>query len=216
MPKFSWNLLEQMPIVAIARNLKADDLYTLLPGFRQAGLTTLEITLNTPGAEKMIEAFAKEFAGKLNIGAGTVRNMDELGRALRAGASFIVTPILDERVIRECRHQHIPVFPGAFTPTEIYRAWQWGASIVKVFPATAVEPAYFRDVMAPLDEVKLMPTGGVTLETIPGFYKAGASAFGIGSPLFDKELISRRDWHGLQEHFAKFSQLIETLRQESA
>ena len=209
---FSWALFEQMPIVGILRNIGSESISRLLPGYVSAGLTTLEITMNTPGSSAIIETLNSQYGDHLNIGAGTVKNLNDLESALKAGASFIVTPILDELVIKECVRLDIPVFPGAYTPTEIYRAWHLGASVVKVFPATALGAAYFRDVLAPLNEVKLMPTGGVSLDTIPGFHKAGAVAYGIGSPLFNKELIEKEDWETLTAHFKKFSTLLNELR----
>ncbi len=211
---FSWHLFEQAPIVGILRNISPESIYQLLPGYQSAGLNTLEITMNTPGAASIIETLSRQYADRLNVGAGTVKNLNDLESALKAGAGFIVTPIVDEQVIKECVRLDIPVFPGAYTPTEIYRAWHLGASIVKVFPATSLGAGYFKDVLAPLNDVKLMPTGGVSLETIPGFYKAGAVAYGIGSPLFDKELIQKEDWEGLTRHFRKFSTLVSELRAE--
>lgn len=212
--KFSWSLFSQMPIVGILRNIPSESLTQLLPGYIEAGLTTLEITLNTPGASEMIRMLKHEAGEKLNIGAGTVRNAADLEIALSAGADFIVTPNIDEEVIKECVRLAIPIFPGAYTPTEIYKAWQLGASIVKVFPATSLGASYFKDVLAPLNDVKMMPTGGVSLESIPGFFHAGASAFGVGSPLFEKSLLEKRDWEGLQRHFTKFTDLITQLRSE--
>lgn len=209
---FSWALLEQMPIVGIVRNIAPESVFSIVPGFLSAGLNTLEVTMNTPGAAEMITQLKREYQGQLNVGAGTVRNLYDLELAIQAGATFIVTPIIDEQVIKECVRSDVPVFPGAYTPTEIYRAWSWGASVVKVFPATALGAGYFKDVLAPLNEIKLMPTGGVSLDTLPGFFHAGATAYGIGSPLFDKTFIDRKDWAGLQAHFEKFSALIATLR----
>lgn len=210
-PDFSWHLFNQMPIVGILRNISREAIYELLPGYQSAGLTTLEITLNTPEALSIIQELRLQYGNQLNIGAGTVRSMADLEAALDAGASFIVTPILDEDVLKECVSRQVPVFPGAYTPTEIYKAWSLGASIVKVFPATALGPGYFKDVLAPLNDIRIMPTGGVSLETIPGFHHAGASAFGIGSPLFKKELIDKKDWPGLTDHFTKFSRLVGEL-----
>ncbi len=211
---FSWSLFEQAPIVGILRNIDPASIYQLLPGYQAAGLTTLEITMNTPGATSIIETLNSRYGDRLNIGAGTVKDLYDLESALKAGATFIVTPILDEQVIKECVHLDIPVFPGAYTPTEIYRAWHLGASLVKVFPATSLGAGYFKDVLAPLSDIKLMPTGGVSLETIPGFHKAGAVAYGIGGPLFDKELIRQEDWEGLTRHFREFSSLVRELREE--
>lgn len=203
-----------MPVVGILRNIHPESVYRMVPAYRAAGLTTLEITMNTPGAASIIETLSREYGGLLNIGAGTVKDISDLEAALKAGAGFIVTPILDEQVIKECVRLGIPVFPGAYTPSEIYRAWHLGAPVVKVFPATSLGPGYFKDVLAPLNEIKLMPTGGVALDTIPGFHKAGAVAYGIGSPLFDKNLIQQEDWEGLEQHFRKFSSLVRELRGE--
>ncbi len=203
-----------MPVTGILRNIHPDSVYRLVPVYQAAGLTTLEITMNTPGAASIIETLSRQYGGQLNIGAGTVKDLYDLESALKAGAGFIVTPILDEHVIKECVRLGIPIFPGTYTPTEIYRAWHLGASVVKVFPATSLGAGYFKDVLAPLNEIKLMPTGGVSLDTIPGFHKAGAVAYGIGSPLFDKELIGKEDWEGLERHFRKFSTLVSELRAE--
>ncbi len=211
---FSWSLFDRMPVVGILRNIHPDTVYRLVPAYQAAGLTTLEITMNTPGAASIIETLSRQYNGRLNIGAGTVRNTSDLEAALKAGAGFIVTPVLDEQVIKECVKLGIPVFPGAYTPTEIYRAWHLGAPVVKVFPATSLGAGYFKDVLAPLNDIKLMPTGGVSLDTIPGFHKAGAVAYGIGGPLFDKELIRKEDWEGLERHFRKFSTLVSELRAE--
>lgn len=209
---FSWSLFNRMPVVGILRNIQPDVVYSLVPAYHASGLTTLEITMNTPGAASIIATLKQQYDGVLNIGAGTVRNLTDLEAALAAGAGFIVTPILDEQVIKECVRLGIPIFPGTYTPTEIYRAWHLGASVVKVFPATSLGAGYFKDVLAPLNEIKLMPTGGVSLDTIPAFHKAGAVAYGIGSPLFDKELIGKGDWEGLERHFRQFSELVSELR----
>ncbi|RPD99112.1 hypothetical protein EGM88_04485 [Aureibaculum marinum] len=102
----------------------------------------------------------------------------------------------------------MPIFPGAFSPTEIHNAWKWGAKMVKVFPSANMAPSYLKNVSALLDFIDLMPTGGVSLENILEFRKAGAKAFGMGGLLFDSELIKNKDWEGLGQHFNKFQQLL--------
>lgn len=124
--------------------------------------------------------------------------------AIKAGSQFIVTPILDPDVVRTCVSKNIPVFPGAYTPTEIYQAWKLGASMVKVYPATSLGPEYIKDVKAPLTNIKLMPTGGINLDNIQIFIKAGADGLGIGSQLFDKTLIKDENWDGLELHFKQY------------
>lgn len=207
---FSWELFHQMPIVGIVRHIAREDVRQILPIFQEAGLTTVEVTMNTPGAETIIQDALKKYPISLNIGAGTVCSEADLERALAAGAQFIVTPIINKKVIKACVKKGVPIFPGAFTPSEIYKAWSVGASMVKVFPTTALGPAYIRDVKAPLNQIKLLPTGGVTLTNMSDFMKAGADGLGIGSHLFDPHLIAKQDWPGLKAHFQAFVGQLRT------
>ena len=202
--EFSWNGFSKVPIVGIIRNLSFDTIEKILPIYLSAGLTTIEITMNTQAAAEIIRFAADKYKGQLNVGAGTVCNTDELDLAIRAGSQFIVTPILDPDVVRACVSKNIPVFPGAYTPTEIYQAWKLGASMVKVYPATSLGPEYIKDVKAPLNKIKLMPTGGINLDNIQTFIKAGADGLGIGSQLFDKTLIKDENWDGLELHFKQY------------
>lgn len=195
---FSWEQFDNMPLVGILRGIRQEDLEEIIPTYIDAGLTTLEITMNTPGVQKILARAVDRFGNDLNIGAGTVCNREDLDRALSAGAQFIVTPVLNEAVVRNCVERNIPVFPGALTPSEIYQAWSWGATLVKVFPASAFGPGYIREVLAPLDQLQLMPTGGISLQNMAEYHRAGAKGFGLGSLLFDKTLIRHKDWAALQ------------------
>jgi 2-dehydro-3-deoxyphosphogluconate aldolase/(4S)-4-hydroxy-2-oxoglutarate aldolase len=200
--------LLKMPIVGIVRNMEMDDFREILPVYIEAGLTNIEVTLNTRGAQRMIEYANHEYGNKLVTGAGTICDMEDLQTALNAGAKFIVTPIIDISVIEECTIQEIPVFSGAFTATEIYKAWKAGASMVKVFPLGSVGPNYIKDIKGPLNQVKLMPTGGVDLSNILDFFKAGASAVGIGGKLFDPTMVQEKKWDQLFQHFSAFVKVI--------
>ena len=202
--KFSRSLFDRMPIVGILRNFPDQYMEALAECYAQSGLTTLEITMNSPGAAKTIASLVNKMDGQLNIGAGTVCNLQDLEQALDAGAQFVVTPIIDEEVISACVERDIPIFPGAYTPTEIYKAWSLGASMVKVFPASKLGPDYIKEVLAPLQQIHLMPTGGVGLENMEAFYKAGAKGFGIGSQLIPRHLVENRAWKALSDHFADF------------
>lgn len=202
--KFSWELFEKAPIVGIVRNLSIEAVKQILPVYRAAGLTTIEITMNTPGAADIIRYALENEQEGLNIGAGTVCTKGDLELALDAGAQFIVTPILNKKVIKSCVKKGVPIFPGAYTPSEIYNAWSLGANVVKVFPATALGPEYIKDLRGPMNQLKLMPTGGVSLENMNEFLKAGATGLGIGGQLFDKKLIDAQDWDGLLVHFRRF------------
>ncbi len=156
---------------------------------------------------KQSQHLGKEFPN-INIGAGTVCTMGDLSSALDAGAQFIVTPVLVEEVVKRAVAQQIPVFPGAYSPTEIYQAWTWGASAVKIFPATQLGAQFIKDILAPLNKIKLLPTGGVSRENIRAFFAAGAVGVGMGSSLLDKQLISENNFDGLKEHFIKIKKEI--------
>jgi 2-dehydro-3-deoxyphosphogluconate aldolase/(4S)-4-hydroxy-2-oxoglutarate aldolase len=209
--EFSWDRFTAVPIIGIIRNLSFEIIEKILPLYISSGLTNIEITMNTPSAADIINYAAQKYGGQLNIGAGTVCNIDDLNIALNAGAQFIVTPILDSEVVETCISLNIPVFPGAFTPTEIYNAWKMGASMVKVYPATSLGPDYIKDVKAPLNQIKLLPTGGISIDNIHAFMKAGADGLGIGSQLFDKNLIKNQDWNGLKVHFKRHFDLISNI-----
>jgi 2-dehydro-3-deoxyphosphogluconate aldolase/(4S)-4-hydroxy-2-oxoglutarate aldolase len=192
----------EMPVVGIVRGISFDDMREILPLYLASGLRTIEITMNTAQADKIIRYAAGRFGEQLNIGAGTVCSPEDLTIALDAGAGFIVSPIVSEKVIGICRQHHVPVFPGAYTATEIYEAWSAGADMVKVFPSPT--PSYIRDILAPFDQIKLLPTGGINYENCLDFLEAGAAGLGIGSHLFNKEHIRNKNWEALAGEFERF------------
>ena len=201
---FSWERFEELPVVGILRGFDEASTREIARAARRGGLRNIELTMNTDGAASLIEILRDETGGELNVGAGTVRSLGDLDRALDAGAQFIVTPIVLPDVIAACRDRGVPVFPGALTPTEIWTAWTAGADVVKVFPANRFGPPYIREVLAPLDGVRLMPTGGVDFETFAEYRAAGAVAFGVGSPLFAKERIAAADWAWVESQTRRF------------
>jgi 2-dehydro-3-deoxyphosphogluconate aldolase/(4S)-4-hydroxy-2-oxoglutarate aldolase len=205
---FSQELFKKAPIVGIVRNLSLEEVVQILPIYREAGLTTIEITMNTPGAVEIIRYALEHESEGLNIGAGTVCTKEDLDNALEAGARFIVTPIINKKVIKSCVKKGIPVFPGGFSPTELYNAWSYGAAMVKIYPATSLGADYIKDLKAPLNNIKVLPTGGINLENMQDFLKAGADGLGIGGQLFDKQLIRDKDWAGLKLHFERFVQKL--------
>jgi 2-dehydro-3-deoxyphosphogluconate aldolase/(4S)-4-hydroxy-2-oxoglutarate aldolase len=201
---FSWQRFDALPVVGILRHFPSHQVEMLATQYWQAGLTTLEVTLNSPDAVGMLSLLANRFGDRLNIGAGTVCTKKDLGKALDAGAQFIVMPILDKEVIKACRKEKIPVFPGAYTPTEIYKAWSLGADMVKVFPAGDLGPRYIKEVLAPLDQIRLLPTGGISPENYADFFQAGAKGVGMGSHLFPRHLVENGDWEELGKFFSAF------------
>lgn len=209
---FSWQDFERMPIVGIIRGMSLEDFKHILPIYLKAGFSTIEVTMNTADIKEQIEYVLKEFPGLLNVGAGTVCSLLDLYKALDFGSQFIVTPIVNEEVIKECIKKGIPIFPGALTPSEIYKAWDLGAPIVKLFPAGHLGASYIQDIKAPLNKVRLMTTGGVSIDNIQKFLSVGIDCFGIGSPLFDKSLIQAKDWVGLERHFMKYITVINDFK----
>ena len=201
--KFSWEKFNSMPLIGIIRGLPESTILKITEVFVDVGFTNLEVTMNTPGVATITSKLRKEFPN-INIGIGTVRSLADLEIALDAGSQYIVTPITDKSVIEECVNKQTPIFPGAYSPTEIYNAWTWGASAVKVFPANDLGPSYLKNVAAPLDDIKMIPTGGVNKENIKSFFEAGAVGVGLGGKLFNKEHIAKNDFKALKEHFIKF------------
>ena len=185
--------LKAQKVVAIIRADSPDGLLDCAKALAAGGLTSIELTMTTPGALKMLERATAEMP-EFVFGLGTVLDAETARAGILAGASFIVTPALRPEVITLCRRYSVPVFAGALTPTEILTAWEAGADAVKVFPAEFFGPAYIKSVKAPLPQVEILPTGGVTPETIGEFLKAGAMAAAAGSALVDNKALKEKNW----------------------
>ena len=209
--QFSWEMFNKMPLVGIMRNFRQADIENILPAYADSGLNTIEVTMNSRGAVESIEYIVKHFSGRLNVGAGTVLTKDDLDIALKAGAQFIVTPVVNLQIIDRCRQLDVPIFAGAYTPTEIITAWNAGADMVKVFPMVGDALEYIKAVRGPLPHIKLLPTGGVNLDNCTSFFTAGASGIGAGSQLFDKDMIAKKDWSALRNHFSQFVSRISNI-----
>jgi 2-dehydro-3-deoxyphosphogluconate aldolase/(4S)-4-hydroxy-2-oxoglutarate aldolase len=194
-------------VIAIIRADSPDGLLDCARALAAGGLTIIELTMTTPGAIAML---SKATAGLPNLlfGLGTVLDSETARMGIRAGAQFIVTPAFRPDVIALCRREGVPVFAGAFTPTEIVDAWEAGADAVKVFPAEFFGPAYIKSVKAPLPRIELMPTGGVTPETIGGFLKAGAFACGAGSALVDGKALKEKNWAAITARAQEFVKAV--------
>ena len=198
--------LRQVTYLGILRGINSDVLEPLLEVVVSSGLKVLEITMNTPNAPELIRKAVKISDGKLMIGAGTVLNMKSMHDALDAGATFIVMPVLVEDVLGYCANNEIPVFPGALTPQEIYNAWNAGATMVKVFPAKVFGPAYFKEVKAPLNDIKLLACGGVKPENIKEYFECGADAVAFGASVFRKEWLLKKDFKSIEQAIRKLIQ----------
>ena len=205
---FDWDAFAPTPVIAIIRGQPLKTCLGIAEALVAADFSYLEVTMNTPGVAEIIEQVCHRFP-ELHVGAGTVCTTDNLTTAIAAGARFVVTPVLAEAVVTDCVARGIPVFPGAYTPTEIYRAWQLGATAVKVFPAGELGPNYISDLSGPLPQIKLIPTGGVSLDNIAAFFAAGAVGVGMGSSLLDRNYLEAQDYSGLTAHFRRVRQCIQ-------
>ncbi|NTV14664.1 MAG: 2-dehydro-3-deoxyphosphogluconate aldolase [Desulfobulbaceae bacterium] len=194
----------EVPVIGILRGINGDFFRELLPVAFAAGLTALEITMNTPGAAEIVKRCRPGVPpGKL-LGMGTIRNVAEAEIALAAGAMFLVTPNTDPKVIELAKNQEIPVIAGAFTPTEVYAAWSAGADLVKIFPCGAVGPDYLRELRGPFDHIPLVAVGGVHLNNLRDFFAAGAVAVGVGNSLFGQAALAELDLAGVAANVRRF------------
>jgi len=184
--------IEQSGIVAIVRLDAAAPLLDVAAALAEGGIDALEFTVTTPGSLRAVEDGVPRFGGRVVLGAGTVLDAETARLAIQVGAQFVVMPTLNLDVITCCRRYGIPVIPGAMTPTEILAAWQAGADIVKVFPAATLGPDFIRQILAPLPQVKLMPTGGISAENAASYLQAGAVAVGVGGRLVDRTAVAER------------------------
>ncbi len=175
-------------VVAVARRLDLAAVPAIADALVQGGIRVFELTLNEPedAALRAIQAAARHAGGgsSIAIGAGTVLSVEAAGRAIDAGATFLVSPHLDPEIVRWAAERGIPMLPGAATPTEVLAAWRAGAAAVKVFPASALGPAFLRELHGPFPDIPLQPTGGITVDNAGEYIRAGAIAVGMGSWLF--------------------------------
>src|SRR5260370_21842177 len=181
--------LESMGVVAVIRLKDPARLRAVVDALAEGGVRALEVTMTVPGAVGLIRELAPTLPDGFLLGAGTVIDSDTARAVIDAGARFVVAPVFRPDVIRACHDRDLAAMPGCFSPTEILAAHESGADIVKVFPATMLGPQFIRDVRAPLPQVKLMPTGGVTLDNTGDWIRAGAVAVGLGSALLDARAI---------------------------
>ena len=187
--------LREVGIIPIIRASSADAVVPVAEALLHAGLPVCEITMTVPSAIDAIGAVAKRLSGKLLIGAGTVMDAETARRAVDAGAEFIVTPCLVREVIDAAHRANVAVLPGALTPGEVFEAFRTGGDMVKVFPVGSVGgAAYLRALRGPFPNIPLVPTGGVTLETIAELFQAGAAAVGVGGELISQDALTRHDY----------------------
>lgn len=208
--------MEKTGVVAVIRASDPTQLMDVVRALKAGGVTCIEVTMTTPNAIDVIAKATKEFAGQCFIGVGTVLDAETARAAILAGAEFVVCPVFNAEVVSLCRRYSKAVIPGAFTPTEILNAWQAGADVVKVFPATKLGPDFFKDIKGPLPQVKLTPTGGVDIKNAADWIKAGATCIGVGSALVSKKDLEAKNWANIEKTAAAFIQAVKDARTPSA
>jgi 2-dehydro-3-deoxyphosphogluconate aldolase / (4S)-4-hydroxy-2-oxoglutarate aldolase len=207
--------IESCGVVAVIRLHDASKLTAVVDALAAGGVRALEVTMTVPGAIRLIEQIAPTLPSEFVLGAGTVLDPETARQAILAGARFIVGPVYNEAVVRLCHRYDIAAMPGCFSPTEILTAWEAGADIVKVFPATALGPSYFKDVRGPLPQVRLMPTGGVSLANAGDWIRAGAVAIGVGTALVDGKAVAAGDYAAITASAKAFVDAVARARSTS-
>ena len=199
--------LEAAKIVAVVRVPSPDGVVAACRALCRHGIGAVEITLTVPGAAELITALVAEFAEDLLVGAGTVLDTAAARRSVEAGAQFVVSPVFDAAVVDQCLAAGVLAVPAALTPTEVLTAWQHGARLVKLFPARVATPAYVRDLLGPLPDVRLFPTGGIDEAGAAAYFEAGVAAVGIGSALMHPAAIARGDTGTIAAAATRFAQV---------
>ncbi|HAL10518.1 MAG TPA: 2-dehydro-3-deoxyphosphogluconate aldolase [Staphylococcus sp.] len=182
------NIIKETKLIAILRNANPDDVLPIVRTLYKAGVRAIEVTMNSPKALESIDLIANEMKGKVVVGAGTVLDAESARLAILSGATFILSPTVNKETIRMTKKYGVVSIPGALTPTEILEAYEYGGDIIKVFPTTTMGPSYIKDLQGPLPHIPLLPTGGVDLNNVADFIKAGAVGVGLGSALVNTKV----------------------------
>ena len=201
-------------VIPVVRATSADEAMRAIDAIREGGISVLEITMTVPGAIAVIEEVSKRYGNEALVGAGTVLDPEIAEACISSGAQFIVSPALNLETIACCRRLDVAIMPGALTPTEVVQAWNAGADFVKVFPAGAVGGAsYLKALKAPLPQIELVPTGGVSLKTAADFIRAGAAALGVGADLVDIKAIREGQGALITERAKQFLEIVREARE---
>lgn len=199
-------------IVAIIRSDDGSRLADVAEALVAGGVEVMEVTFTVPKAHRVLEQVADRLGDKILLGAGTVLDTETARIAMLAGAEFIVSPAVNLDVIRCCRRYDKLIFPGALTPTEVLSAWEAGADVVKIFPSEVTGPGYLKALAGPLPQIRLMPTGGVNLETATAFLRAGACALGVGGSLVEAKAVAAGDMARITSLAKQYVKIVEETR----
>jgi len=199
-------------IVAVIRADNGEVLADVTQALIEGGVTAIEVTFTVPKAHKVLEFVADRFGDQIQLGAGTVLDAETARIAILAGAEFIVSPIVDLPTIEISHRYDKAMMAGALTPTEVVRAWQAGSDVVKIFPSDLTGPSYLKSLKGPLPQVRMMPTGGVNLETATDFLKAGACALGVGGSLVEKSAIQSGNMDRIRDLAQQYVEIVQRFR----
>jgi 2-dehydro-3-deoxyphosphogluconate aldolase/(4S)-4-hydroxy-2-oxoglutarate aldolase len=209
--------IEEIGVVPVVRASSAEEAMGVIEAIRAGGVSVLEITMTVPRAVRVIEQVADRYGAEVVVGAGTVLDPETARACILAGAAFVVSPSLNTKTIELCRRYSVAVMPGALTPTEVVTAWQAGADVVKVFPCGALGGAkYLKSLKAPLPQIEMIPTGGVSLQTAAEFIEAGALALGVGADLVDTKAIRAGQPEKVTEAARAYVAAVRAARGEAA
>jgi 2-dehydro-3-deoxyphosphogluconate aldolase / (4S)-4-hydroxy-2-oxoglutarate aldolase len=197
------NRIKSEKVIALIRADGPDSLLDCARALSAGGLNCIELTMTTPGAIELCAKVSKELPQVL-LGLGTVLDADTARKGIAAGAKFIVTPAVRPEVIKTCQDAGVPVLGGSLTPTEVYTSWELGVDVIKIFPAEFFGPAYIKSIKAPFPKIEVMPTGGVTPETVGEFLKNGAFATAAGSALVNPTALKNKDWAAITARAKEF------------
>jgi len=200
-------------IVAILRTPSGQRLLEVAEALLAGGVEVIEVTFSVPQAHRVLEQIADRLGERILLGAGSVLDTETARTALLSGAEFIVAPTTNPDVIKLCNRYGKIVMPGALTPTEVLRAWEAGADIVKLFPSDTIEPAYLKALLGPFPHIRLMPTGGITPETAADFLRAGACTLGVGGSLAPKQAIMNNDFKKIESLARQFVYAVKKARE---
>ncbi|MDR3589771.1 MAG: bifunctional 4-hydroxy-2-oxoglutarate aldolase/2-dehydro-3-deoxy-phosphogluconate aldolase [Negativicutes bacterium] len=200
--------IQQTGIVAILRGTGREELLKIATALYDGGIRAIEVTCNTPGYLGMIETLAGAMGDKMIIGAGTVLSPITAQLVIDAGAQFVLAPDFNPKVVEQVHQNRKLVIPGVTTPSEIMAAYRLGVDVVKLFPAGALGPRYLKDLRGPLNDAAIIPVGGINLDNLAEFVKAGAFAFGVGGELVDKTAIAKGNFSAITEKAKAFITLF--------
>lgn len=203
------DIIRQTGVIAIMRASSSEQLITATAALKTGGIRAIEVTMTTPNALAVIKQAKAKYGSELLFGAGSVLDAETARLAILSGADFVVAPTLNLQVIALCNRYGVPVMPGCYTPTEALAAWEAGADMIKLFPASFGGAALIKAILAPMPQLEIVPVGGVNLETTAGFIRSGAAAVGVGSSLVNQTLLDEENWDELTRRAAAFIQSVQ-------